>query len=107
MTTLLSKFIAPVFIGAILGVIGIIGVQRATKQEIKVGCPTPVCNCDCPPPVNSIDFDKIKGFKGTITLNQQYHMELKSDSLVNVAIRAEFLPEIERIMKELKVARCR
>jgi hypothetical protein len=105
--TLIAKFGAPFFIGLVLGGAGIIGLNHLNKQDIKLECPPPIVNLKCPDPVNTIDFDKVKGFKGNLTVNQNYRMELKSDSLVTVAIRKEFLPEIQKMLSAMKIAKCK
>lgn len=102
-TGLLAKFAAPVLIGATLGIGGVIGIQRATKQDIKLECPAPIVNLKCPDAVNTIDFDKIKGFKGNINLNQQYHVQMNGDSLILKKIIDQMTLELQKI----RLARCK
>ena len=101
--TILAKFAAPAFIGAALGIGGVIGIQRATKQDIKLECPAPVVNLKCPDAVNTIDFDKIKGFKGNITLDQHYHVQMNGDSMIVKKI----ISEMEIKLNALRLARCK
>ena len=103
MTTLIAKFLAPVLIGIALGVGGVVAVQKATKQEIRLECPPPIVNLKCPDAVNTIDFDKIKGFKGNITLDQHYHVEMNGDSLIVKKI----ITEMEEKLNQLRLARCK
>jgi len=100
---ILSKFAAPTFIGIALGVGGVIGIQRATKQDIKLECPAPIVSLKCPDAVNTIDFDKIKGFKGNINLDQHYHVEMNGDSLIVKKIIEEMSLELQK----LRLARCK
>jgi len=100
---ILSKFAAPTFIGIALGVGGVIGIQRATKQDIKLECPAPIVSLKCPDAVNTIDFDKIKGFKGNINLDQHYHVEMQGDSLIIEKMIAAMSLELQKI----RLARCK
>ena len=100
--TLLLKF-APYIIAFALGMGAIIGIQRATRQDIKLECPAPIVNLKCPDTVNTIDFDKIKGFKGNITLDQHYHVEMNGDSLIVKKI----ITEMEAKLNQLRLARCK
>lgn len=103
--SILSKFLAPTLIGIVLGVGGILGLQHLQpKPEVKVECPQPVCpqpKCDCSG--NAIDIEKLKGFKGTFSINQHYHVEMNGDSLVVKKI----ISEMEAKLKELRLARCK
>lgn len=103
MTTLLAKFFAPVLIGIVIGIGGVVGIQKATRQEIKLECPAPIVNLKCPDAVNTIDFDKIKGFKGNITLDQHYHVEMNGDSMIVKKI----ISEMELKLNALRLARCK
>jgi len=100
--TILTKFAAPAFIGAAIGIGGVIGIQRATKQDIKLECPAPIVNLKCPDAVNTIDFDKIKG-KPNIVLNQHYTVEMNGDSMIVKKIIAE----MDIKLKEMRLARCK
>jgi len=93
----------PYLITFILGIGTMIGIQRATKQDIKLECPAPVVNLKCPDAVNTIDFDKIKGFKGNINLDQHYHVEMNGDSLIIKRIIDEMKLELNKI----RLARCK
>lgn len=95
--------LAPYLIAFVLGIGTIIGIQRATKQDIKLECPAPIVNLKCPDAVNTIDFDKIKGFKGNITLDQHYHVQMNGDSLIVKKI----ITEMEAKLNQLRLARCK
>jgi len=95
--------VLPFLISFLLGIGTMIGIQRATKQDVKLECPPPIINLKCPDAVNTIDFDKIKGFKGNITLDQHYHVEMDGDSLVVKAI----MDEMEKKLQSLRLARCK
>tara|TARA_R110000868_G_scaffold178225_1_gene417800 strand:+ start:537 stop:842 length:306 start_codon:yes stop_codon:yes gene_type:complete len=95
--------ILPYLLSFILGIGTMIGIQRATKQDIKLECPAPVVNLKCPDAVNTIDFDKIKGFKGNINLDQHYHVEMNGDSLIIKKIIDEMKLELNKI----RLARCK
>jgi len=101
--TLIAKFAAPVAIGAALGIGSVVGIQKATKQDIKLECPAPIVNLKCPDAVNTIDFDKIKGFKGNITLDQHYHVEMNGDSL----IVKQIIEEMNKELQKIRLARCK
>ena len=90
-------------IGVAAGAGCVIGLNRLNKQDIKLECPPPIVNLKCPDAVNTIDFDKIKGFKGSITLNQKYMVEMNGDSLVVKAI----IDEMSKKLNELRLARCK
>jgi len=95
--------ILPYLLSFVLGIGAMIGIQRATRQDIKLECPPPIVNLKCPDAVNTIDFDKIKGFKGNITLDQHYHVEMNGDSLIVKKIIDEMNKELQR----LRLARCK
>ena len=93
----------PYLISFLLGIGAMIGIQRATRQDIKLECPAPVVSLKCPDAVNTIDFDKIKGFKGSINLTQNYRVEMNGDSLIVKKIIAEMAVELQKI----RLARCK
>ena len=95
--------ILPYLISFILGIGAMIGIQRATRQDIKLECPAPIVNLKCPDAANTIDFDKIKGFKGNITLDQHYHVEMNGDSL----IVKQIIDEMNKELSKLRLARCK
>lgn len=95
--------ILPYLVSFVLGIGAMIGIQRATRQDIKLECPPPIVNLKCPDAVNTIDFDKIKGFKGNITLDQHYHVEMNGDSLIVKKIIDEMNLELQKI----RLARCK
>jgi hypothetical protein len=78
--SLLLKLV-PVVFGMALGGGATLGIAKLVKPKIEIPpCPQPPA-CRCPPQANAIDFDKIKGYRGTIQLNQHYHVELKGDTV--------------------------
>jgi hypothetical protein len=95
--------ILPYLVSFLLGIGAMIGIQRATRQDIKLECPAPIVSLKCPDAVNTIDFDKIKGFKGNINLTQQYHVEMNGDSLIVKKIIDEMTLELQKI----RLARCK
>ena len=101
-STILSKFAAPALLGATLGIGGVIGIQRATRQDIKLECPAPIVSLKCPDAVNTIDFDKVKG-KNNIVLNQHYTVEMNGDSMIVKKI----IDEMSVKLNELRLARCK
>lgn len=101
--SLISKFAAPLFIGIALGAGAILGINHLNKQDIKLECPVPIVNLKCPDAVNTIDFDKIKNYKGNISLTQQYHVEMNGDSLIVKKI----IDEMNKELAKLRLARCK
>jgi hypothetical protein len=101
MIPLLTKFGLPAFIlTAGFGA----GMITSKKLEKPVEIPRYECPaCNCPPQANTIDFEKIKGFKGTINLNQTYQISVDGDSL---AIK-QFQEAVRNELVTLKVTRCR
>lgn len=99
--TLIAKFALP----AILFVAGFsAGMITSKKLEKPVTIPKYECPaCNCPPQANTIDFDKIKGFKGTINLNQTYQITANRDSIIMERIRGVVKDELNGV----RVARCR
>jgi len=95
--------VLPYLLAFVLGIGAMIGIQRATRQDIKLECPAPIVSLKCPDAVNTIDFDKIKGFKGNITLDQHYHVEMNGDSLVVKQI----IDEMSKELQKLRLARCK
>lgn len=78
--TLLNKLAIPVLIFVAGSVAGIFLQQRVLSRPVSFKCPK-APDCICPKPEQqSIDFEKIKGFKGTINLNQHYTVEVQGDS---------------------------
>jgi hypothetical protein len=101
--SIIAKFMAPGLIGAAIGVAGVVGIQRATKPEIKLECPQPVCPEFKCPEGNMIDFEKVKNFKGTLRVEQHYHVTMDGDSL----FREQLIRDMETKLRELKLARCK
>jgi hypothetical protein len=101
MTTLISKIGFPVII---LLVGFAVGMVTSKKLEKAVKIPTFKCpDCKCPEPPNSIDFEKVKNFKGTLRVDQNYYMEMSGDSLILSRIREAMKAELENF----KVRKCR
>lgn len=84
--------------GIIIGISATTAIIHATKKEIRVSCPQPVCP-KCPP--NSIDIEKLKDFRGKFIVNQSY--EISSDS----NFRQLIIKDIEQSMMKLKLSKCR
>ena len=95
--------VLPYLVSFLLGIGAMIGIQRATRQDIKLECPAPIVSLKCPDAVNTIDFDKIKGFKGSINLTQNYRVEMNGDSLIVKKIIDEMSLELAKI----RLARCK
>jgi len=94
--------VLPYLIAFVLGIGAMIGIQRATRQDIKLECPAPIVSLKCPDAVNTIDFDKIKG-KPNIVLNQHYTVEMNGDSL----IVKQIINEMSKELQKLRLARCK
>lgn len=100
--TIIGKLGAPTFfilVGLSAGIFGTVKLNKWMQPVIQLA-PTP---CNCPEVKPSIDFDKVKGFKGTINLQQTYKMEVGGDSLVLVAVKKAVAEELAK----LKVAKCK
>jgi len=95
--------VLPYLLAFVMGIGAMIGIQRATRQDIKLECPAPVVSLKCPDAVNTIDFDKIKGFKGNINLDQYYHVEMEGDSLIIEKMISAMSLELQK----LRMARCK
>ncbi len=103
---LIAKNLIPFLIGVITTTATIMGIQHMTKQSINVSCPPPEVHVSCPPPKiegNGIDVEKLKAYKGRITINQNYMIEAKGDSLMLIKISQAVSDELKR----LKIARCK
>lgn len=90
-------------IGLMLGVGSTLGVIRALpdpviKVEPQVSCPEFKC-----PEGNNIDFEKVKNFKGTLKIDQHYHITANGDSL----LRETLIKDFEAKLAQLKLARCK
>lgn len=81
--TLLNKLAIPLLIFIAGSVAGIFLQQRVLSRPVTFKCPK-APDCICPKPEPSIDFEKIKGFKGTINLNQHYMLQVQEDSTLIV-----------------------
>ena len=94
--------VLPYLLAFLMGIGAMIGIQRATRQDIKLECPAPVVSLKCPEASNAIDFDKIKNAKN-ITVNQRYYVEMNGDSLIVKKIIDEMSLELQKI----RLARCK
>jgi len=104
MNIILSKIAIPVLAAIICGFGGYAaGVYQVSNRPIDVKTECPQANLKCPDAVNTIDFDKIKGFKGNINLTQQYHVEMDGDSLIVKKI----IDEMNIELAKLRLARCK
>lgn len=93
----MKNYLIASLIGLSVGIISTMSFISYTQPEIKVGCPQPVC-----PPCNpSIDFDKVKNFKGELKLNQTYTITTDSN------FRQLILKDIEELIKKQKLSRCK
>ena len=100
-TTLISKLGFPV-----LALVAGIAVGMGINTKLMKPCPQcPQCpSLKCPDvKTQGIDFEKIKGMKGTINLHQHYTVEMNGDSL----IIDQLLKEIDSKLKDLNVVRCK
>lgn len=103
---LLTKSMLPLLIGGILGTSATIGLQKLTQQQIKISCPEPKVSVSCPPPKiegNGIEIEKLKGLKGKFTIEQHYHIEGKSDSL----LIKRLMIELDQKLQTLRIAKCK
>jgi len=94
--------VLPYLVAFVMGIGAMIGIQRATRQDIKLECPAPVVSLKCPEASNAIDFDKIKNAKN-ITVNQRYYVEMNGDSLIVKNIIEAMSMELQK----LRLARCK
>lgn len=90
-------------ISALIGGGIVLGVSKAIKPEIKVECPQPICPQFKCPEGNNIDFDKVKNFKGTLKVEQHYHIVANGDSL----LREKLIADLEAKLNQLRVSRCK
>jgi len=91
-------------IGGVLSAMSIIGIQKMTKQSINISCPPPEVKLSCPPPKvegNGIEIEKLKAYKGKITINQNYQLNSDVDSVVISAMIKAMIekPQEVRIRK--------
>lgn len=81
---MLARLAIPVLIFIAGSVAGIFLQQRVLSRPVNLKCPkVPDCICNCPKS-EGIDFQKIKGFKGTINLQQHYTVAVQTDSTLVV-----------------------
>jgi len=84
LTSILNRLAIPAIIFLVGMTAGIFLQQRIFDKPCRLECPK-VPDCNCPKPeLQSIDFEKVKGFKGTINLNQHYTVQVESDSALLV-----------------------
>jgi hypothetical protein len=101
-TTLIVAAIALV-VGGGIGSGATLRITKAVKPEIKLECPQPVCPAFKCPEGNYIDFEKVKNFRGTLKIDQHYHIQANGDSL----LLEKIIKEMEVKLSQLKLARCR
>lgn len=100
---ILTKYIGiATFVG---GFIAGGGAMKFAQPKIEFPPPVECPSCVCPPQANSIDFDKVKNFKGTLRIEQHY--ELSSDSAVNVVLQKAVSEAIQAELSKLKIAKCK
>jgi hypothetical protein len=104
---ILGKFAAPALLGAALGIGGVIGIQKATRQDIKLECPVidydkfPKCPV-CPPTLGN-ELEKVKGKYVTVNLHQNLYIQMETDTMILKKIG----DEVEARLQNLKVSRCK
>lgn len=92
----MKNYLIASLIGLSVGILLTMSFISYTKQEVKVECPQPVC-----PDNPSIDFDKVKNFRGELKLNQTYTISTDSN------FRELILKDIEDLIKKQKLSRCK
>ena len=114
LTGIISKIGLPVLAAILCGFGGYAaGVYQVSSRslEVKTNCPAPVVNLKCPDPINTIDFDKVKNFKGTLKIDQNYRMEVNADSLFTKKMVDEIVKQntssLQNEIAKLKLARCK
>lgn len=95
--------------GAIIVMVAVVsafsGYVYATKKHTCPDCVCPTVKIPpCPTPeIQSMDFKKLKNFKGNI--NQVY--QVKADSSVLAAFNKSLEAVLDKKLKELKLSRCK
>ena len=103
---LIAKNIIPFIVGVIISTSSILGLQHLMKQPITLTCPEPIISLKCPEQKNqsnTIDIEKLKAARGKITIQQHYHYELNSDTLLITKIRDTIAHELNK----LRIAKCK
>jgi hypothetical protein len=101
-----AKLLPYAFVGVFFAAVGSYGtmqITKATKPEIRLECPQPVCPEFKCPEGNYIDFEKVKNFRGTLKIDQHYHITANGDSLLVKKIIEEMNVELAKI----RLARCK
>ena len=99
--------VLPYLLAFVMGIGAMIGIQRATRQDIKLECPAidydkfPKCPV-CPPTLGS-ELEKVKGKYVTVNLNQVLNIEMESDTLILQKIG----DTVEARMNKLKLSKCK
>lgn len=100
---MIKAYLISAVIGMIAGGAATLGITKSVKPEIKLECPEPVCpEFKCPDQVG-VDFEKVKNFKGTLKIDQHYHVNVSGDSL----FRELLIQDMEAKLNQLKLARCK
>ena len=114
MNIILSKIAIPVIAAIIFGFAGYAaGVYQVSNRPLEIKTEAPKDTEQILKSINqklsdlqnanAINIDKMKGFKGTFQVSQNYHIEMNGDSLVVKAIGKE----VEGIVSGLRLARCK
>ena len=103
---LLPYAFVAVFFTAV-GSYGTMQITKATKPEIKLECPQPVCPEFKCPEGNYIDFEKVKNFKGTLKIDQHYHITASGDSLFSKKMVDDITIHLREEIARLRLARCK
>ena len=99
--------ILPYLVSFLLGIGAMIGIQRATRQDIKLECPAidysqfPKCP-ECPATLGN-EFEKVKGKNITLNLTQNMNVQMNGDSLVVKKI----IDEMNKELQKIRLARCK
>ena len=92
---LLKSPIAGFLIGAILTFALYPVVEGYWKKPVQLVCNPAPCNCPEQKPCQGIDFDKIKS--KYITIQNEQHLTIKGDSLVEQKIREVIVAELSKL----------
>lgn len=104
--TWILKQILPFIIGLVAGVGLIVGVQKLTKQEIRLECPAAAPCPACPATLGN-ELEKVKGKYITLNLHQNLQVAANGDSLIVKKIVDEVEAKIDAKLKELRIAKCK
>lgn len=111
---MVSKLLTPVLASLITGFVGFTaGVYKVSNRplEVKTACPKPVCPEFKCPEGNSIDFDKMKNFRGTLSITQKYYITANGDSLytrkmVRDIVEAQTIT-LRKELERVKLVKCK